>query len=84
MEPPPQRPFGPESARVSEHQSDQIYSVRLSGANDEIRKSRWGLLRGERRSPLNYQGEVAEWLKALVSKTSIPATVSGVRIPPSP
>lgn len=29
-------------------------------------------------------GEVAEWLKALVSKTSIGVSLSRVRIPPSP
>ena len=29
-------------------------------------------------------GQVAEWLKAPVSKTGIPATVSWVRIPPCP
>jgi len=29
-------------------------------------------------------GEVAEWLKAPHSKCGIRATVSGVRIPPSP
>ena len=29
-------------------------------------------------------GEVAEWSNAAVSKTVIPAMVSGVRIPPSP
>ena len=29
-------------------------------------------------------GEMAEWLNALVLKTSIPARVSGVRIPLSP
>ncbi len=29
-------------------------------------------------------GEVAEWLKAPVSKTGIPVRVSWVRIPPSP
>ena len=29
-------------------------------------------------------GEVAEWLKALVSKTSIVVRLSRVRIPPSP
>jgi hypothetical protein len=34
-------------------------------------------------SPLN-SGEVAEWLKALVSKTSIGVSLSRVRIPPSP
>jgi len=27
---------GPSGLRVSEHQSDRIYSVRLSGANDEV------------------------------------------------
>jgi hypothetical protein len=31
-----------------------------------------------------YDGEVAEWLKALVSKTSIGVSLSRVRIPPSP
>ena len=29
-------------------------------------------------------GEVAEWLKALVSKTNMGVSPSGVRIPPSP
>ena len=29
-------------------------------------------------------GEVPEWLKGLVLKTSVPATVPWVRIPPSP
>jgi hypothetical protein len=29
-------------------------------------------------------GEVAEWLKALLSKSSVQATVPRVRIPPSP
>ncbi len=37
------------------------------------------------RSADNFRfGEVAEWLKALVSKTGRRATVSWVRIPPSP
>src|SRR5512137_758791 len=31
-----------------------------------------------------HRGEVAEWLKAPHSKCGIRATVSGVRIPPSP
>ena len=29
-------------------------------------------------------GEVSEWFKELVLKTSVPATVPWVRIPPSP
>src|SRR5690349_608344 len=33
---------------------------------------------------LQNPGEVAEWLNASVSKTDMPARVSGVRIPPSP
>lgn len=32
----------------------------------------------------NFSGEVAEWLKAAVSKTVIGATLSRVRISPSP
>jgi hypothetical protein len=31
-----------------------------------------------------FVGEVSEWLKELVSKTSVRATVPRVRIPPSP
>src|SRR5262245_56549619 len=43
----------------------------------------WGFgARAESRPDSN--GEVAEWLKALPWKGSIPATVSRVRIPPSP
>src|SRR3954447_2699995 len=42
-----------------------------------------------KRKPLNESslgpsGEVAEWLKAPHSKCGVRATVSGVRIPPSP
>ena len=33
---------------------------------------------------LQYNGEVAEWLKAPVSKTGRRETVSGVQISPSP
>jgi len=38
---------------VSEHTPNRLHAVRCSGANDESSESRWGLLRGERRSPLN-------------------------------
>lgn len=41
-------------------------------------------IRPAARSVFRSDGEVAEWLKAPVSKTGIRATVSGVRIPPSP
>ena len=33
---------------------------------------------------INPNGEVQEWLNWLVSKTSVPAMVPRVRIPPSP
>ncbi len=41
-------------------------------------------MRYHRRLEITPLGEVAEWLNATVSKTVRPATVSGVRIPPSP
>src|SRR3984957_2943613 len=34
--------------------------------------------------PPSFTGEMAEWLKALDSKSSVPARVPGVRIPLSP
>ena len=44
-----------------------------------------GLFTDRRRRPLYFGGgEVAEWLKALVSKTSVPLRVPRVRIPLSP
>ena len=44
----------------------------------------WILKRKSKKTIYQLLGEVAEWLKAPHSKCGIRATVSGVRIPPSP
>ncbi len=50
---------------------------------DTLFISKSSLLLPSQSTALGPYREVAEWSNATVSKTVIPATVSGVRIPPS-